>query len=206
MPRLTSGVDHVAYVTFDPEATVKFYTECCEPAHPLHHGSRPGLVDLSRFRPLLLRRRRTCQHRLLLLLRARRGAVARGGVSRAARRASPLLALRRPLRARRVGGAPPRSGLPRVAHRTRDDHFDLLQGPERDPARAHGAQSSPDRRRPRRRDAASTPSSKRASGEPTLERVWQLKGDRLAADGAANGAGNGTTNPRVVPSTPASIS
>jgi catechol 2,3-dioxygenase-like lactoylglutathione lyase family enzyme len=27
MPRLVSGVDHVAYVTFDPEATVKFYTE-----------------------------------------------------------------------------------------------------------------------------------------------------------------------------------
>lgn len=27
MPRLVHGVNHVAYVTFDPEATMKFYTE-----------------------------------------------------------------------------------------------------------------------------------------------------------------------------------
>jgi catechol 2,3-dioxygenase-like lactoylglutathione lyase family enzyme len=208
MPRLTSGVDHVAYVTFDPEATVKFYTEVlraplshCITARGWGSSTYPDFVhfffDIGAHASIAFFYYFGLDEEPLH--------VADSRVPRVARHLSLHCDDLAELTAWEEHLASAGCRVSRTEHETITSIY------FKDPNGIQLELTAPNRRLTEadhddaRRSIDALIEAVRA-GDPTLERVWQLKGDRLAADRDADGPADLARNARVFRSTSASIS
>ncbi len=206
-PRLSSGVDHVAYVTFDPEATVKFYTEVlraplihCITARGWGSSTYPDFVhfffDIGAHASIAFFYYFGLEEEPLHVAGSRIPRVARH-LSLHCDDLTELAEWEAHLRAEGC----------RVS---RTEHETITSIYFKDPNGIQLELTAPNRRltdadRDDARRSLDALIEAVRSGDPTLERVWQLKGARLGSDGAGDGA-DGHGNPLVLPSTPASIS